>query len=166
MILKETNPNIASTIPLDLTIGIIIALIVSIVIFGGLQRIADVASRIVPFMVIVYLSAGLFIVFSNTTSGSRRIDLKLTKHIIDLITNGKLDFSDSVKDKFFNLDIPLNLEGIDNNFLVPNQGWNNLDAYYETGNMLTELFDKNFKKFDISDPDILNAGPKIQSGGV
>ena len=103
---------------------------------------------------------------SSATSGSKRIDLKLTKHIIDLITNGKLDFSDSVKDKFFNLDIPLNLEGIDNNFLVPNQGWNNLDAYYETGNMLTELFDKNFKKFDISDPDILNAGPKIQSGGV
>ena len=63
--LIKTNPNIASTIPLDLTIGIIIALIVSIVIFGGLQRIADVASRIVPFMVIVYLSAGLFIVFSN-----------------------------------------------------------------------------------------------------
>ena len=63
--LIKINPNIASTIPLDLTIGIIIALIVSIVIFGGLQRIADVASRIVPFMVIVYLCAGLFIVFSN-----------------------------------------------------------------------------------------------------
>ena len=63
--LIKTNPNIASTIPLDLTIGIIIALIVSVVIFGGLQRIADVASRIVPFMVLIYLSAGLFIVFTN-----------------------------------------------------------------------------------------------------
>ena len=63
--LIKTNPNIASTIPLDLTIGIIIALIVSVVIFGGLQRIADVASRIVPFMVLIYLSAGLFIVLTN-----------------------------------------------------------------------------------------------------
>ena len=63
--LIKTNPNIASNIPLDLTIGIIIALIVSVVIFGGLQRIADVASRIVPFMVIIYMSAGLFIVFTN-----------------------------------------------------------------------------------------------------
>ena len=65
--LIKTNPNIATAIPLDLTIGIIIALIVSVVIFGGLQRIADVASKVVPFMVLVYLSAGLFIVFSNIT---------------------------------------------------------------------------------------------------
>ncbi|MBC8226551.1 MAG: alanine:cation symporter family protein [Gammaproteobacteria bacterium] len=63
--LIKANPNIATAIPLDLTIGIIIALIVSIVIFGGLQRIADVASKVVPIMVLIYLSAGLFIVFSN-----------------------------------------------------------------------------------------------------
>ena len=65
--LIKTNPTIGTAIPLDLTIGIVIALIVSVVIFGGLQRIADVASKIVPFMVLVYLSAGLFIVFSNIT---------------------------------------------------------------------------------------------------
>ncbi len=63
--LIKANPNIATAIPLDLTIGIVIALIVSVVIFGGLQRIADVASKVVPIMVLIYLSAGLFIVFSN-----------------------------------------------------------------------------------------------------
>ena len=103
---------------------------------------------------------------SSAISDSKRIDLKLTKHIIDLITDGKLDFNDSAKDRFFNLDIPLNLEGLDNDFLVPDRGWANLDEYYKTGNMLTELFNENFKKFDISDSDILNAGPKIQSGGI
>jgi len=65
--LIKANPTIGTAIPLDLTIGIVISLIVSVVIFGGLQRIADVASKIVPFMVLVYLSAGLFIVFSNIT---------------------------------------------------------------------------------------------------
>ncbi len=63
--LTKVNPEIGTAIPLDLTIGIIIALTVSVVIFGGLKRIADVASKVVPFMVIIYLSAGLFIVFSN-----------------------------------------------------------------------------------------------------
>ena len=50
---------------LNLIIGLCIAILVSLVIFGGLSRIAEVASRVVPFMVIIYLSAGLFIVFSN-----------------------------------------------------------------------------------------------------
>tara|TARA_B100001094_G_C17937325_1_gene673753 strand:- start:37 stop:789 length:753 start_codon:yes stop_codon:yes gene_type:complete len=35
------------------------------VIFGGLSRIAEVASKIVPFMVVIYLMAGLYIVISN-----------------------------------------------------------------------------------------------------
>ena len=52
---------------LNLMIGIIIAILVSSVIFGGLSRIAEVASKIVPFMVIVYLLSGLFIVFSNAS---------------------------------------------------------------------------------------------------
>ena len=102
----------------------------------------------------------------SATSDSKRIDLKLTKHIIDLITDSKLDFSNSIKDKFFNLDIPLDLEGLDNDFLVPHKGWKNIDEYYKTGNMLTDLFNKNFSKFDISDKDLLNAGPKNQSVGV
>ena len=50
---------------LNLSIGFLVATLVSAVIFGGLSRIAEVASKVVPFMVILYLSAGLFIVFSN-----------------------------------------------------------------------------------------------------
>jgi len=51
-----------------LIIGIIIAIIVSLVIFGGLKRIADVASKLVPFMVCVYLLSGLSIVIMNIES--------------------------------------------------------------------------------------------------
>jgi len=60
--------EIEQTFNLNLTIGIVIALIVSLVIFGGLSRIAEVASKIVPFMVMVYLLSGLFIVLSNASS--------------------------------------------------------------------------------------------------
>ena len=60
--------DIEQSFNLNLTIGIVIALIVSLVIFGGLSRIAEVASKIVPFMVMVYLLSGLFIVLSNASS--------------------------------------------------------------------------------------------------
>ena len=60
--------SIEQSFNLNLVIGIIIAILVSLVIFGGLSRIAEVASKIVPFMVVVYLVSGLFIVFSNLSS--------------------------------------------------------------------------------------------------
>lgn len=44
-------------------IGIGIMLITSIVILGGIQRIASVASKMVPFMVAIYFATVMFIVF-------------------------------------------------------------------------------------------------------
>ena len=99
---------------------------------------------------------------SSSISGSKRIDLKLTKHIIDLITENKLDFSTTTKDKFFNLEIPLNVKGLDNDFLVPHKSWSNIEEYQSIGNMLTRLFNSNFAKYDISDKEILSAGPKSE----
>ena len=49
----------------NLLTGIIVAGLVSIVIFGGIQRIAKVASKLVPFMVLLYLSAAFIIIFKN-----------------------------------------------------------------------------------------------------
>ncbi len=48
-----------------LTIGFIIAIMVGLVIIGGIKRIAKVASRIVPFMAIVYCTSSLVILFIN-----------------------------------------------------------------------------------------------------
>jgi AGCS family alanine or glycine:cation symporter len=49
----------------NLITGIVITALVSFVIFGGLQRIADVASKLVPTMVVLYVVAVLFIIISN-----------------------------------------------------------------------------------------------------
>lgn len=45
--------------------GLIMAVLVGIVIIGGIRRIAHTAEAIVPLMVFIYLSAALFIVISN-----------------------------------------------------------------------------------------------------
>lgn len=49
--------------PTRWVIGIVMMLLVSTVILGGIKRIAAVASRLVPFMVALYLATVLFIVF-------------------------------------------------------------------------------------------------------
>lgn len=49
----------------NLITGIVITVLVSFVIFGGLQRIADVASKLVPTMVVLYVASVLFVILSN-----------------------------------------------------------------------------------------------------
>lgn len=46
-------------------IGLILALIVGIVIIGGIKRIANITEKIVPFMAIIYVVAALIIIFAN-----------------------------------------------------------------------------------------------------
>jgi AGCS family alanine or glycine:cation symporter len=45
--------------------GLVIATLVGLVIIGGIRGIARVTSKIVPFMAVVYVTAGLVIIFSN-----------------------------------------------------------------------------------------------------
>ncbi|TXD31915.1 alanine:cation symporter family protein [Lujinxingia vulgaris] len=47
--------------------GIVIALLVGMVIIGGIQSIGKVASKIVPAMCVIYVAAALYILLSNVT---------------------------------------------------------------------------------------------------
>ena len=49
----------------DLFVGISISILVSFVILGGIKRIGLIAGKIVPFMVVLYLSLGLLIIIKN-----------------------------------------------------------------------------------------------------
>lgn len=48
--------------------GLIIAVLVGMVIIGGIKGIARVTSKIVPFMAVIYVTAGLIIIFMNLTA--------------------------------------------------------------------------------------------------
>ena len=56
----ENNPIIN-----QLIIGTLMAGVISMVIFGGIRRIGQVAARLVPIMVVLYLLCGFFILLSN-----------------------------------------------------------------------------------------------------
>ena len=57
-----------STITLyHLILGLVIMIIVGIVVIGGIKRIANVAEKIIPFMVIIYIIGSFVVIFSNIT---------------------------------------------------------------------------------------------------
>lgn len=62
----------------DLTAGITLVLILGTVIFGGITRIADVASRVVPAMVILYMFCALWIIVINIEDVPRYLMLIIT----------------------------------------------------------------------------------------
>jgi AGCS family alanine or glycine:cation symporter len=45
--------------------GLIMAMLVGVVILGGIQRIAKVTEKVVPFMAVIYVGAALIIIFMN-----------------------------------------------------------------------------------------------------
>ena len=45
--------------------GLVMAFLVGIVIIGGIKKIAKVTDKIVPFMVVIYVAASLFVIFAN-----------------------------------------------------------------------------------------------------
>nr|WP_162055289.1 alanine/glycine:cation symporter family protein [Pontibacter pamirensis] len=52
----------------DLATGLTLVLITSLVIFGGIKRIGQVAGKMVPSMVVLYMLAVFYIMFANYTS--------------------------------------------------------------------------------------------------
>jgi alanine or glycine:cation symporter, AGCS family len=54
-----------SQLTADLIVGIVLAMIVSLVIFGGIKRIGTVAAALVPAMVVIYVMSVLYIIFMN-----------------------------------------------------------------------------------------------------
>ncbi|WP_230467411.1 alanine/glycine:cation symporter family protein [Lujinxingia vulgaris] len=55
--------------------GIVIALLVGMVIIGGIQSIGKVASKIVPAMCVIYVAAALYILLSNFTMIPRAVGI-------------------------------------------------------------------------------------------
>ena len=59
-------PNqVAAGFTSNLLYGIIVAILVGVVIFGGIKRIGKVTGRMVPVMVVLYVVSVLFIIFSD-----------------------------------------------------------------------------------------------------
>ncbi|MDH3342157.1 MAG: sodium:alanine symporter family protein [Gammaproteobacteria bacterium] len=61
-----------------LVTGIVMAVLVALVLIGGIRRIADISSKLVPFMAISYLLAGLAVLIMNASAIPAAIELIVT----------------------------------------------------------------------------------------
>ncbi len=67
IVLYTSADGSASVTLYMLIVGIILMILVGTIVIGGLQRIANVAERIVPIMVVAFVIGSLVIIFKNVT---------------------------------------------------------------------------------------------------
>ncbi len=68
VLLQPNGASPADAFYWNLGIGLVLVFVTSLVIFGGIQRIGQVAGKMVPSMVVLYMLAVFYIMFANYTN--------------------------------------------------------------------------------------------------
>lgn len=77
----------------------------------------------------------------------KRMSIKNTRACINAILDGKINQCEFKQLPFFNLSIPIALEGVDTDVLNPRNTWEDKVAYDTTAKKLVTMFVENYKKF-------------------
>ena len=81
----------------------------------------------------------------NGNKSKQRIPLKYTRAIIESISNDSINKSQFIQNEITNDYIPLNIDGIPNEFLDPKNNWTSLEEYKKTLKNLCKEFELNSK---------------------
>lgn len=92
----------------------------------------------------------------------KRMDINLTRAIVDAAVAGSLEEVQCEEDKRFHVMVPTSCPGVDSMVLQPRQTWSNPQAFDETADALAkkfwQYFEKNFGT-SITDPAIVQCCP-------
>jgi phosphoenolpyruvate carboxykinase (ATP) len=76
----------------------------------------------------------------------KRIPLAVSRAIVTAIEDGSLAKAKTRKEKFFDLEVPVECQGVSPEMLDPRASWSDPVAYDKKAQDLRRLFDENFKK--------------------
>ena len=109
----------------------------------------------------------VFLINTGWTGGSygvgKRMSIKATRTCINAILDGTINSAKFENFPIFNLQIPIELEGVDGVLLNPRNTWTNKERYDEERNKLAQMFIENFQKYlgEDNEFDYVSAGPVV-----
>ncbi|HCB92853.1 MAG TPA: phosphoenolpyruvate carboxykinase (ATP), partial [Selenomonas sp.] len=92
-----------------------------------------------------------------------RISIKDTRGIIDAILGGAIKTAPTKKIKYFDFEVPTELEGVDTKILDPKDTYADAAEWDKKAQDLAGRFINNFKKYegDAAGKALVAAGPKL-----
>ena len=108
-------------------------------------------------------NAKAYLVNTGWNGTGKRISIKDTRGIIDAILSGDINNCKTKKLPYFDLEIPLELNGVDTNILDPRDTYENVKDWDDKAKDLASRFIENFKKYETNEEGkaLVEAGPKI-----
>ncbi len=109
--------------------------------------------------------SNVYLINTGWTGGpygvGERISIKDTRAIVSAALNDQIAPKYRL-DKTFNLNVPVEVPGIDKKILEPKKLWKDTQAYDQKAQELAALFAKNFQKYTSIPKAVVSAGPKAQ----
>ncbi len=92
----------------------------------------------------------------------KRMSIKATRACVNAILDGSIEKAEFEQTRWFRLNIPKELPGVDTALLNPRNLWQDKEAFDNTANKLAGMFIENFKKYtgENDDFDFTKAGPQ------
>ncbi|MBE0598508.1 MAG: phosphoenolpyruvate carboxykinase (ATP), partial [Desulfuromonadales bacterium] len=93
----------------------------------------------------------------------KRMSIKATRACVNAILDGSIEQAEFEQTRWFRLQIPKALPGVDSQLLNPRNAWPDQPLFDATANRLAGMFIENFKKYLLNsdDFDFTKAGPQL-----
>ena len=105
--------------------------------------------------------ANVYLINTGWNGSGERIKLRYTRAMVKAALSGALEEGEFVKDPVFGVEIPLHVEGVPAELLIPENSWEDKSAYAQKVKELATSFVNNFKKYETASPELIAAGPDI-----
>ena len=106
--------------------------------------------------------ANVYLVNTGWNGTGKRMKLSYTRAMVTAALTGAIEQGEFVTDPTFGVQVPTAIEGVPSELLIPENTWEDKEAYKASCKKLAESFNENFKKYTHMSAEVVAAGPKAE----
>ena len=106
--------------------------------------------------------ANVYLVNTGWNGTGKRMKLSYTRAMVTAALTGAIEKGEFVTDPTFGVQVPTAIEGVPSELLIPENTWEDKEAYKASCQKLAKSFVENFKKYTHMSAEVVAAGPKAE----